>query len=129
MTIRTIGWIDARHRPLINLRVPNRQDPVPALIDTGFNGELLTHGSGADVFSWKLTGVYEEVQAVGGAPLTAMALATIIWNGRVRDVTVHIVLNQNQRRRGDPGAIIGTLLLNDSKLTIDFVQQIVEIEF
>jgi hypothetical protein len=79
--------------------------------------------------SWQLTGIYEEVQAVGGAPLTAMALATIIWNGRVRDVTVHIVLNQNQRRRGDPVAIIGTLLLNDSKLIIDFVQQIVEIEF
>jgi hypothetical protein len=58
-----------------------------------------------------------------------MALAPIIWNGRVRNVTVHIVLDQNQRRRGDPVAIIGTLLLNDSKLTIDFVKQIVEIEY
>jgi predicted aspartyl protease len=129
MSIRTIGWIDARHRPLINLQAPNSDDPVPALVDTGFNGELLTDGSGADAFSCQLTGLYEEVEAVGGAPLTAIARATIIWHGRVRDVDIHIVLNQNKRRRGDPVAIIGTLLLNDSKLTIDFVQQIVEIEF
>jgi predicted aspartyl protease len=120
MTSRIIGWIDVRHRPLINLTIPEKAKPVPALVDTGFTGQLLTDWFGADAFSWHPTGLFEQVEAVGGSPLTVIAQASIFWRGSERTVTMDIIVGDPPPRRGDPVAIIGTELLASSRVVDRF---------
>ncbi len=132
-TSKMIGWIDDRGRPLINLQSPNGTS-VSALVDTGFNGEILVEGQNYDRlvdadFPCHLTTLFRRVEAVGAAPYARLGLARVQWHDDERIVNLQVVLNpEHAFHRGDPIVTVGTRFLIDSRLTIDFPEQFVTVE-
>lgn len=125
-----VGSVDQRRRPIIRLQISGARDDVVALLDTGFNGELLV--------------AQQDVQRLGVnvRPLSSQAImgdgsvvevrrgdCSIMWLGSTRrtEVLVSSVFVR-AKLADDPVVLIGTQLLSPNLLLIDFAAATVEIE-
>jgi predicted aspartyl protease len=124
------GRVDARRRPIIDLSFAEPAGAyasIPALVDTGFNGDVIVEGGRLRDIPCRLLDWYEHVDVVGGTAAVRVAESSVHWLGEVRTVTVLITLSDKTPRRGDPIAAVGTRLLHPASVTIDFLEEFVSI--
>jgi predicted aspartyl protease len=120
------GHVDLRNRPLVNVAIPGHEDPILALIDTGFNGYLLVHEDIAQRLCFISTGTTTMVEFAGHARRKLyVADGQIIWFGELTPVPVLVSTEDRPRPAipDEPIALIGTGLLNPHKLVVDFASR------
>ena len=106
---RVTDWLEA----LVRLRLMAGRE-VECLVDTGASVALVLPASLVDELGLPIIGYEDELGMVGGETTSAvLALAQIEWLSEVRSVEVII--------RDD--FIIGTELLEDVRLVIDYPQR------
>jgi clan AA aspartic protease len=112
------GYFNARDEPVIKLEFGSVS--VEILVDTGFNGSLLIPSYIANQLDLTFEGP-EEFQSVTGEPFLADAYSTEIdWLGT--KITVPLATS---REVGE--AILGSKMLKNCQLTIDYGNRIVTI--
>jgi predicted aspartyl protease len=124
------GSVDGRGRPLLRLSVTGARDDILATIDTGFNGELLVSEIDAMALGIATTGLTENVVLGDGSEIeTRKGRAMILWFGIPRSIVVFITAGTEASTRlaDEPVALIGTRLLADDILEINFPAQTVAI--
>lgn len=123
---KVIGSVDDLGRPVI--RVEGKSDGILAVVDTGFNGDLLVTRPAAHALG--VTGMVREADVELGDGSVARVFhgrATISWLGADRDVRV--LVSDAWMTIGDaPIGLAGTALLTPHLLLVDFAQGTVEIE-
>lgn len=125
-----IGSIDLRRRPIVRIDKEGREDGFLALLDTGFNGELLVSQTDAEVLGFARRAGTSTAELAGGQVYElSRGQGEILWLGRKRRVDVLISAEATRPRRdGEPVALVGTRLLAPHMLLIDFLSSTVEIE-
>ncbi len=125
-----LGSIDGRFRPLLRLERPGGIDDVLALLDTGFNGELLCDRIVASHLGVVANGQLERVELAGGIEREAQSgRLTILWLGKVRQVQVLVSVDEPRPKAdGEPIALVGGALLAPSLVLLDYGAGTIEIE-
>ena len=117
------GHVDELGRPLVRIRVAGLADSVLGLVDTGFNGTILIPRSQANAAGFYIFDPKIWVQvAIGSNQRTLMCDGTIEWFDRTIDVTMLVEIDDPHQQivDGEPIILIGTELLANSTLNIDF---------
>ena len=112
------GKVNSFREALIEVRFPSAS--IECVVDTGFDGGLMLPRSLTEHLEIQFVGelVFE---MVGGARMLApVGLTKIEWLSEVKEVEV-IIGEAND-------ALIGTELLIDTKLTVDYVARVVTIQ-
>ena len=126
---KLVGSIDQLVRPLVRLQLLEVGEEFLALIDTGFNGELMMGVDAARetgvVFDEKLATVE---YASGEVREVFEGRLEIHWLGRRHRVSVLVSDSIPPPRTDAPVAMIGTRLLRPHLLFIDFGAETLEIE-
>jgi predicted aspartyl protease len=127
---KLLGSVDLRGRPVVRIGRGDGGDDFLAVVDTGFNGQLLVSESDIGKLGSGTTRVSAKVEVAGGAvQKVGRAYYQIVWMGRQRLVDVFIGLETTSPKPDDePIALIGTALLRPHLLLIDFEAGTVEIE-
>ena len=113
------GRVDAGGNAFVSLRFA-RGEMIDCLIDTGFNGDLFLPLDLAETLELRITGE-QEFQVAGGAILPAFtSLIEIEWLGSVR--IAEVVLSEGADQ------LVGTALLQGTRLMIDYIDRRVKIE-
>jgi clan AA aspartic protease len=108
------GYFNARDEPVISLQVGSLS--IEVLVDTGFNGSLLIPGHVANQLDLRFEGP-EEFQSVTGEVFLADAYSMEIdWLGT--RITVPIATSREVSE-----ALIGSHMLKDCRLTIDYKER------
>jgi predicted aspartyl protease len=121
-----IGHVDPRNRPIISLSVSDQEDAFLAIVDTGFNGELLISETEVRRFKCEFLHLEAPVEfANRERHMVSLARSRIIWFGRVQEVRVWITAAEAGRGAvlDEPVALLGTALLNPYRLTVDFTKR------
>jgi predicted aspartyl protease len=123
------GGFDELGRPVVRIEVPNC-DGFLAVVDTGFNRSLLMQALEAEAMGFKIT---EEVAVVElGTTLKVQvhrAVGKIHWLDQIIQVDALVANEELAVHRPDLArALIGTALLADCLLLVDFRTRLVEIE-
>ena len=120
------GMVDAEQRPLLRLVLPDG-NPILALVDTGFNGELWLTRSYAVACGIEIDDVFEQTGYLVGMRPTREGFGRlrILWFGSEKIAGVAIDLDSEHRTTaaGEPVALIGTGLLAPSTMTVNFEKQ------
>ena len=94
-------------------------ESVECVIDTGFSGHLVLPRTLISRFGLPVIG-REVFEMVAGHLLTAdLAQADVTWLGRTR--TIEVVVSEGE------DALLGTALLDGTKLTIDYISYTVSV--
>lgn len=111
------GHIDERNQLWVTLTVggANQRQTIKALIDTGFNGELLLPLQVAIPLGLQLAGVAAYKLADGSASQQMLFSASIDWGTQRRVATVNVVNSDT--------ALIGGGLLHGYILLVDFASK------
>lgn len=123
------GSVDDRGRPLVQVRIPGRDDDLLVVVDTAFTGELLLSHSDALQWGTLVLDVEADIELGDRSTLTArQGLMTIDWLGTILDITVQVTpdvvfRSARTQRDGDPVGLLGTTLLSQLVMTIDFPQR------
>ena len=117
------GTVDAQRRPLLKIARPDG-NPIFALIDTGFNGNLWFGKADAMACGVDFDDVHEQTGHLAGMrPVReANSFLRIVWFGQERIVDVVIDLDTEHRTiaGSEPVALIGTELIDPATLSINF---------
>jgi predicted aspartyl protease len=124
------GSVDLRGRPVVRIGRADGDDDFLAVVDTGFNGELLVAEEDVERIGGAVSRVAATVELAGGLiHEVVQAKIEIVWMGRSRLVDIFIGIQPTARKSIDePIALIGTGLLRPHLLLIDFDVGTVEIE-
>lgn len=108
------GYLSSNNEPCIpiHLRGSNRLKTVPAIIDTGFNGYLAVPKQIIVNHHWELIGSEKYEVATGQLETFDVYLGEIRWNKKW--LLVYALVTNSK------DILIGTKLLKDSILTINF---------
>ncbi|CAN0336218.1 unnamed protein product, partial [Phaeothamnion confervicola] len=125
-----VGSVDDRRRPLLRIELPGRPDGLLALLDTGFNGEILVAEADIEALGFRARAGFSAVELAAGQRIQLQrGQGTIVWLSAARRVEVLITKElPGPRRDGDPIMLVGTGLLSPNLLLIDFAMATVEIE-
>ena len=105
------------------------RDSVLALLDTGFNGELMMSNLDAVRLGVVLQQSKRTVEVAGGRHVDVQrGLLPIRWLGRLRRTEVFVTNAPSPVRPDDPVALLGTKLLTPNLLLVDFQSNTVEVE-
>ncbi len=123
------GGVDQRGRPLIRITVIGFDDELVAMVDTGFNGELLMSEKVAADWGISPVGIAAKLELGDGSKIFAgRATVAVLWMGKRRAIAVQITPSTKGKKQADePVALIGTRLLADDILEINFPAQTVVI--
>jgi predicted aspartyl protease len=126
---KIIGSVDHLCRPVVRVALSGGESFL-ALVDTGFNGELMIGEQDAIAFGFSVTLKFTKARLADDVVQDFReASGTLIWMGSKRRVEILVNRETDARRSdGDPIAIIGTRLLTPHLLLIDFEAATVEIE-
>lgn len=103
------GGVDARGRPVVRIAFFGVTDDILALVDTGFNGQLMLSESDASSHGIQSTGVYSSAElASGEVRQIGEARAVVQWMGEQRRVEVLLSAQPLKRGADEPIALIGT---------------------
>jgi predicted aspartyl protease len=126
---KVTGSIDELGRPVVRIEVPGR-DGFLAVIDTGFNRSLLMQALEAEAMGFEITEEVADVEL--GTTLKVQvhrAIGSIRWLDRIIKVEALVANEELSVHRPDIArALIGTALLADCLLLLDFRTRLVEIE-
>jgi predicted aspartyl protease len=124
------GSVDLRGRPVVRIGRADGGDDFLAVVDTGFNGELLVSEEDVERIGVAVSRVAATVELAGGLLQDVVqAKIEIMWMGRPRLVDIFIGIESTLRKHIDePIALVGTGLLKPHLLLIDFDVGTVEIE-
>lgn len=116
------GAIDNYGQPKIQLAISGMRTEIKTLvvIDTGFNGYICVPVELAIQLGLELYG-REEIQLADGSIKNELIFKGSVMLGDEQR-PVEIILTNSQQ------ALLGTRLLEDKRLTIDFLSKVVEIE-
>ncbi len=122
------GRIDRMGRPII--RLENKYESFLALVDTGFNGQLMVNEIDAQMLGFiTLDRGIDVGLATEQSETVSEGIGLIDWMGEEKRIRVLISSPSGALRRDDdPIAIIGTGLLSPDLLEIDFAKGTVTIE-
>ena len=123
------GSVDERGRPLVRVNTIGGGDDFSAMVDTGFNGDLMMGMSAALETKVDLNKVVERVE-LGTGQIEQVRTGTLCidWLGQRLIVRVLVSFTWPPQRREGPIALIGTRLLRPHLLPIDFDADTLEIE-
>ena len=126
---KVTGSVDDLGRPVVRVEVPGH-DGFLAVIDTGFNRSLMLLAAEAAAMGFALREETETVELGTTARVEVRSgVGTIHWLGRERRIVALISNEPPANLQPDVArALIGTELLSDSLLLVDFVDRIAEIE-
>ena len=125
-----VGHVDGRRRPLVRVELGGTADDILALMDTGFNGELLLTAEDAVRLGFTRRDGTSYAQLASGQSVSVQrARGTILWLGRTRRVEALATSEEvSTRHVDDPVALVGTQLLSPHLVLIDFRAGTIEIE-
>ena len=126
---KVIGSVDDLGRPVVRIEVPDR-DGFLAVVDTGFNRSLLLLISEAQAMGFIVTEDAETVE-LGTAVKTKVLRARGIVRWLDRTIQVEALVSDEPMPvsgRDTARALVGTELLANCPLLVDFVARGVEIE-
>jgi clan AA aspartic protease len=116
-----IGAVDGRGSASVELRVasPAGQATVSCVVDTGFTGALVLPAATVRRLGLRRTGVNSATLADGSRIVLSRYAAQVDWLSGPRQVLLY----------STPGvtALIGTRLLSEHRLVIDYPKRTVEI--
>ena len=122
------GSVDDRKRPLVRIETPGFIDPLVALVDTGFNGALLIDEAQAARLGFSVA--RDSIRPVQLASQRnedfMVGRGSFLWLGERRTITAHVLIETQSERRArnvrktEEEILIGTDLLSDCRLEIDF---------
>ena len=123
------GSVDLRGRPLIRITVIGFDDELVAMVDTGFNGELLMSEKVAAEWGISPVGLAAKLELGDGSKIFAgRGTVPVFWMGKRRAIAVQITpSNKGKKQSSEPVALIGTRLLSEDILEINFPAQTVVI--
>jgi predicted aspartyl protease len=123
------GTIDRLRRPVIRLET-SAGESFLALVDTGFNGELMLAHPDAQALGFEVSKVKIKALLAGDVSQKLReGSGNLIWLGKDRRIELMVSPASSIRRMDDdPIALIGTKLLTPHLLLIDFEVSTVEIE-
>ena len=122
------GSVDDRKRPLVRIETPGFTDPLVAFVDTGFNGALLIDERQAARLGFSVArDSIKPVQLASQRNEDFMVgQGSFIWLGERRTITAYVLIETEGERRArnarktEEEILIGTDLLSDCRLEIDF---------
>lgn len=122
------GSVDDLNRPLVRIETPGFTDPLVAFVDTGFNGALLIDETQAARlgFSVARNSATPVQLASQRSENFSLGRGSFIWLGERRTIIAHVLIEtQGERptrsaRKTEEEILIGTSLLSDCRLEIDF---------
>ena len=123
------GSVDDRGRPLLRLRLPGKDDELLVIVDTAFTGELLLSETDALTWGVLVLNVEADVELGDGSTVVVkQGLVTIDWLGTLVDATVQVTTSAappkpRVRSDGEPVGLLGTAMLREAVIQIDFPQQ------
>ncbi len=124
MGVSIEGYVDhASLSPVTNLTLISSEDEeteMPAVIDTGYNGEVIMPQHEIQAMGFELLGTIDSELANGQVVEIELFSGRIKWFDQVREVAV------GSSRSTD--LLLGTLLLTDCELYINFKKGQVTIE-
>ena len=126
---KVIGSTDDLGRPVVRVEVPDR-DGFLAVVATGFNRSLLLQAAEAQAMGFVITENSEIVELGTTARVPVRrAYGRIQWLDRILQLEAFVSNEPPATSRPDMArALIGTELLADCLLLVDFRSRIVEIE-
>ena len=117
------GSVDRSGRPLLRLARPDG-DPILALVDTGFNGQLWFSKADALSCGIDFDEVHERTGYLAGMrPVRETSTSLrILWFGEelVADVVIDLDSDHRTISSSEPIALIGTALIDPATLSINF---------
>jgi clan AA aspartic protease len=113
-----LGRVEAAGNALVPIRLA-AGETIECLLDTGFTGELVLPRTLVERLQLAITGVQECIVAGGGVLPAFTTLVEMNWLGVQRMARVII-------SEGDD-LLLGTVLLEGTLLTIDYINYTVEI--
>jgi len=126
---KVIGSVDDLGRPVVRVEVPDRGDFL-AVVDAGFNRSLLLLATEARAVGFAITEDAESVEL--GTAMRARVLrarGNIRWFDRVVRIDALVSVEPTPTHRQDTArALIGTELLANCVLLVDFLRREVAIE-
>ena len=122
------GSVDDLKRPLVRIETPGFTDPLIAFVDTGFNGALLIDERQAARLGFSVA--RDSIKPVQMASQRnedfMVGQGSFLWLGEHRIITAYVMIEiQGERRvrnarKTEEEILIGTDLLSDCRLEIDF---------
>ena len=122
------GSVDDRKRPLVRIETPGFTDPLLAFVDTGFNGALLIDETQAARLGFSVA--RDSIRPVQLASQRnedfMVGRGSFLWFGERRTITAYVMIETQGERRArnarktEEEILIGTDLLSDCRLEIDF---------
>ena len=122
------GSVDDLKRPLVRIETPGFTDPLVAFLDTGFNGALLIDERQAARLGFSV-----ERDSITPVQLASqrkedflVGRGSFIWLGERRTIIAYVLIETQGERRArnarktEEEILIGTGLLSDCRLEIDF---------
>ena len=121
----TEGRIDNQGQPVISVRLIGIEDPYTALIDTGFNGDLIIYEEHAREAELTIERGARPVTLADGSRVELVRADGVIeWFGEQCRVIVFLIPGPAPRHGRWQ---IGTQLLRDCRLEIDFRERSVRL--
>jgi predicted aspartyl protease len=122
------GSVDDLKRPLVRIETLGFADPLVAFVDTGFNGALLLDERQAARLGFSVvSNSATPVQLASRRQEDFMVgRGSFLWLGERRTITAYVMIEiQGERRarnarKTEEEILIGTDLLSDCRLEIDF---------
>jgi predicted aspartyl protease len=122
------GSVDDLKRPLVRIETPGFIDPLLAFVDTGFNGALLLDERQAARLGFSVVrNSATPVQLASRRKEDFMVgRGSFLWLGDRRTITAYVMIETQGERRArnarktEEEILIGTDLLSDCRLEIDF---------
>jgi predicted aspartyl protease len=122
------GSVDDLNRPLVRIETPGFADPLVAFVDTGFNGTLLVDERQAARlgFSVAKDSITQVRLASQRKENFLLGQGSFIWLGERKTILAHVLIEAQGERRArnarktEEEILIGTGLLSDCRLEIDF---------
>jgi hypothetical protein len=126
---KIVGSIDGLGRPVVRIQVAGHDD-ILAIVDTGFNGSLMLESIEARQKGFVIDELTELVELGTTARVEVRrATGTTDWLGR--PTVVDALISDEPSRPGATDvarALLGTALMSDCLLLVDFPNKLVEIE-
>jgi predicted aspartyl protease len=117
-----VGSVDHYLRPILRLKFAGQEDELIALIDTGFNGQLLMSQTLALRLNVQVNEFEDVVTLADGSLVAArQGHVTVEWFGKARNVHVQITPTHAKQRVSEGDfVLLGTRLIAPDNLEIQF---------
>lgn len=124
MGARIDGYVDgSTFSPTVRIKLisPGDQEiELPAIVDTGYNGEVILPENKVQEMGLEFLGTIDSELANGVVVEIELYSGRILWFGHIQEVAIGTTQSDD--------TLLGTLLLADCKLEIDFRQGWVRVE-